>query len=128
MDPCFVSSWGTFGLGLVHGLLTAPSWQSCALRACGWALTTDRHPIAPYRWRTGATTVPHCARCYGCRGCALASQPWPLWGAVIRQAARFGPEGEGIGVAFADRTKPKAGRPIAGLGRSRQGAGSARQE
>jgi hypothetical protein len=48
-------------------------------------------------------------------------------GAVIRQAARCVPEGEVIVVAFDDTTKKKAGRHIEGLGRYRNGAGSARQ-
>src|SRR5262249_34024851 len=60
-------------------------------------------------------------------GCPLYSQRWHRWGAVIRQAARFVPEGEVIVGAFDDTTKKKAGRHIEGLGRYRNGAGSARQ-
>ena len=115
-------------MGLFHGLFTAPSWQSFALLACGWALTTDRHTITTYMWLTGATTVKYFSRFYVFLGCPLYTQRWHLWGAVIRQAARLVPEGEVIAVAFDDTTKKKAGRHIEGLGRYRNGAGSARQE
>ena len=128
MDTFFVSSFGTFVMGLFHGLFTAPSWQSFVLLAYGWALTTDRHTITTYVWLTGATTVKHFSRFYVFLGGPLYTQRWHLWGAVIRQAARFVPEGEVIAVAFDDTTKKKAGRHIEGLGRYRNGAGSARQE
>jgi len=128
VDTFVVSSFGTFVMGLLHGLFPAPSWQSFALLACGWALTTDRHTITTSVWLTGATTVKHFSRFYVFLGCPLYTQRWHLWGAVIRQAARFVPEGEVIAVAFDDTTKKKAGRSIEGLGRYRHGAGSARQE
>ena len=115
-------------MGLFHGLFTAPSWQSFARLACGWALTTDRHTITTYVWLTGATAMKHFSRFYVFLGCPLYTQRWRLWGAVIRQAARFVPDGEVMQVAFDDTTKKKAGRHIEGLGRYRNGAGSARQE
>jgi len=128
VDTFFVSSFGTFVMGLFHGLFTAPSWQSFSFLACGWALTTDRHTITTYLWLTGATTVKHFSRFYVFLGCPLYTQRWHLWGAVIRQAVRFVPEGEVIVVTFDDTTKKKAGTHIEGLGRYRNGAGSARQE
>jgi hypothetical protein len=128
VDTFCVSSFGTFVMGLFHGLFTAPSWQSFSFLACGWALTTDRHTITTYLWLTGATTVKHFSRFYVFLGCPLYTQRWHLWGAIIRQAARFVPEGEVIGVTFDDTTKKKAGTHIEGLGRYRNGAGSARQE
>jgi len=115
-------------MGLFHGVFTAPSWQSFELLACGWALATDRHTITTYLWLTGATTMKHFSRFYVFLGCPLYTQRWHLWGAVIRQAARFVPEGESIQVSFDDTTKKKAGRHIEGLARYRNGAGSARQE
>jgi DDE superfamily endonuclease len=127
VDTFVVSSFGTFVMGLFHGLFTAPSWQSFALLACGWALATDRHTITTYVWLTGATTVKHFSRFYVFLGCPLYTQRWHLWGAVIRQAAPFVPEGESIQVSFDDTTKKKAGRHIEGLVRYRNGAGSARQ-
>jgi DDE superfamily endonuclease len=128
VDSFVVSSFGMFVMGLFHGLFTAPSWQSFALLACGWALATDRHTITTYLWLTGATTVKHFSRFYVFLGCPLYSQRWHLWGAVIRQAAQLIPEGESIQVSFDDTTKKKAGRHIEGLARYRNGAGSARQE
>ena len=85
MDAFFVSSFGTFVMGLFHSLFTAPAWQSFALLACGWALTTDRHTITTYVWLTGATTVKHFSRFYVFLGCPLYSQRWHLWG---RSSAR----------------------------------------
>ena len=127
MDTFVVSSFGTFVMGLLHGLFPAPSWQSFALLAGGWALPTDRHTITTSVWLTGATTVKHFSRFYVFLGCPLYTQRWHLWGAVIRQAARLVPEGEVMAVAFDETTKQKAGRHIEGLGRYRNGAGSARQ-
>jgi hypothetical protein len=127
VDPFCISSFGTFVMGLFHGLFPAPSWQSFACLACGWALTTDRHTMTNYLWLTGATTVKHFSQFYVCLGCPLYTQRWHLWGAVIRQAARFVPESEVLGVTFDDTTKKKAGTHIEGLGRYRHGAGSARQ-
>jgi DDE superfamily endonuclease len=115
-------------MGLFQGLFTAPSWQSFSFLACGWALTTDRHTITNYLWLTGATTVKHFSQFYVFLGCPLYTQRWHLWRAVIRQAARFVPESEVLVVTFDDTTKKKAGTHIEGLGRYRNGAGSARQE
>jgi hypothetical protein len=116
-----------FVMGLFHGLFTAPSWQSFALLACGWALATDRHTITTSLWLTGATTVKHFSRFSGFLGGSLSTQRWHLWGAVIRQAAQFVPEGAVMRISFDETTKKKAGRHIEGLGRYRHGAGSARQ-
>ena len=76
----------------------------------------------------GASAVKHFSRFYVFLGCPLYHQRWKLWGAVIRLAAQFVPEGEVIRVSFDDTTKKKAGRHIEGLARYRNGAGSARQE
>jgi hypothetical protein len=127
VDTFVVSSFGTFVMGLLHGLFPAPSWQSCTLLACGWALATARHTLTTYLWRTGATTVKHFSQFSVFLGCPLYPQRWHLWGAVIRQAAQVVPEGESMQVSFDDTTKKKAGRHIKGLARYRNGAGSARQ-
>jgi len=79
-------------------------------------------------WLTGATAVKHFSRFYVFLGCPLYHHRWHLWGAVIRLAAQFVPEGEVIRVSFDDTTKKKTGRHIDGLARYRNGAGSARQE
>lgn len=113
---------------LFQTLFTAPSWQTFTYLACGWTLATDRHTITTYLWLTGATTVKHFSRFYVFLGCPLYNKRWQLWGAVIHLAAQFVPEGEGIRVIFDDTTKKKAGTQIEGLGRYRNGAGSARQE
>ena len=79
-------------------------------------------------WLTGAATVQHFARFSVFLGGPLYSQRWQLWGAVIRLAAQCVPAGEVIRVSFDDTTKKTAGTHSEGLARSRNGAGSARQE
>ena len=128
VDTFVHSSFGTVVMTLFHSLFTAPSWETFTTLACGWALATDRHTITTYLWLTGASAVKHFSRFYVFLGCPLYHQRWPLWGAVIRLAVQFVPEGEGIRVSFEDTTKKKAGRHIEGLARYRNGAGSARQE
>ena len=128
MDTFVSSSFGTVVMTLFQGLFTAPSWQTFTYLACGWTLATDRHTITTYLWLTGATAVKHFSRFYIFLGCPLYNKRWHLWGAVIRLAAQFVPEGEVIRVVFDDTTKKKAGTQIEGLGRYRNGAGSARQE
>src|SRR5215468_4767228 len=128
VDTFVHSSFGTLVMTLFQGLFTTPSWQTFTALACGWALASDRHTITMYLWLTGAATVQHFSRFYVFLGCPLYQQRWQLWGAVIRLAAQFVPEGQVIRVSCDDTTKKKAGRHIEGLARYRNGAGSARQE
>ena len=128
MDTFVHSSFGTVVMTLFQGIFTAPSWQTFTYLACGWALAGDRHTITTYLWLTGATIVKHFSRFYVFLGCPLYNRRWQLWGAVIRLAAQYVPEGEVIRVSFDDTTKKKAGTQIEGLDRYRNGAGSARQE
>ena len=127
VDTFAHASFGTVVMTLFQGLFTAPSWQTFTSLACGWALATDRHTITTSLWLTGAATVKHFSRFSVFLGCPLSHQRGQLWGAVIRLAAQFVPEGEGIRVSFDDTTKKKAGTHIEGLARYRNGAGSARQ-
>ena len=127
VDTFLQSSFGAFVTILFRDLFPAPSWHTVASLACGWALAGDRHTMTMYLWLTGAATVKHFARCSVFLGCPLSQHRWQLWGAVIRLAAPCVPAGEGMRVSFDDTTRKQAGRPIAGLARSRNGAGSARQ-
>jgi hypothetical protein len=115
-------------MGLCRSLFTAPAWQSFSRLACGWALATDRHTLTTYVWRPGAAAVQHCSRFYVCLACPRYTKRWHLWSAVIRRAVAYIPEHEVIRIIFDDTTKKKAGTHIEGLGRYRNGAGSARQE
>ena len=128
MDTFLNSSCGAVLMILFQRVFTAPSWHTFTSLACGWTLATDRHTITPSMWLTGATTITHFSRCSVFLGCPLSKRRWQLWGAVIRMAAQCVPQGEVIRVAFDDTTKKKAGSHIEGLGRYRNGAGSARQE
>jgi hypothetical protein len=122
------SSFGTVVMTLFQGFFSTPSWRTFTYLACGWTFASDRHTITTYLWLTGASAVKHFSRFYVFLGCPLYNKRWPLWGAVIRLAAQFVPEGEVIRVSFDDTTKKKAGTHIEGLARYRNGAGSARQE
>ena len=128
MDTFVSSSFGMVLMHLFQGIFSAPSWQTFTYLACGWTLATDRHTITTYVWLTGATMVKHFSRFYVFLGCPLYHKRWLLWGAIIRHAASFVPEGEVIRTVFDDTTKKKAGRHIEGRARYRNGAGSARQE
>lgn len=128
VDTFVHSSFGTVVMTLFQDLFTAPSWRTFTSLACGWALATDRHTIPTYVWLTGATAGKHFSRFSVFLGCPLSQQRWHLWGAIIRLAAQFVPEGAVIRVSFDDTTKKKAGTHIEGLARYRNGAGSARQE
>jgi hypothetical protein len=128
VDTFFVSSFGTFVMGLFQGLLSAPSWQSFSLLACGWALASERHTITTYLWLTGATTRKHFSRFYVFLGGPLYKARWQVWAPILRHAAPWVPQEEPIVVELDDFTKKKAGRHIEGLDRYRNSAGSARQE
>jgi hypothetical protein len=117
VDTFVHSSFGTVVMTLWQGIVTAPSWQTFTSLACGWALASDRPTITTSVWLTGATTVKHFSRFYGFLGCPRYHRRWQLWGAVIRLAAQFVPEGEGRRVLFDDTTKQKAGRHIEGRDR-----------
>jgi hypothetical protein len=65
-------------MNLLQGLFPAPSWQTFISLACGWVWATDRHPITPYVWLTGATTVKHFSRFYVFLGCPLYHKRWLL--------------------------------------------------
>jgi len=117
-----------FVMGLFQGLLTAPSPQTCALLACGWALATGRHTITTSLWWTGAATVKHCSRFYGCLGGPFYQARGRIWGGIIRHAAQLLPPDAPMVIAFDDTTKTKSGVHIEGVDRYRHGAGSARQE
>jgi hypothetical protein len=123
-----VSSFGCFVMDLVHGLCTAPSWQTFGLLAGGWTMASERHTITTYLWLTGATTVKHFSRFYVFLGGTLYNARWQLWARLIRLAAQWVPPEDPIVIVVDDSTKKKAGRQIEGVDRYRNGAGSARQE
>jgi len=115
-------------MGLFQGLFTAPSWQTFVLLACGWALPSERHTITTSLWLTGAVTVKHFSRFYVFLGGALYNARWKLWARIIRLAAQWVPTADPLVLEVDDSTKKKAGTRIEGVARSRNGAGSARQE
>jgi len=123
--PFVHSSFAMVVMTLFQGFFSAPSGQTFTYLACGWSLATDRHTITTYIWLTGATAIKHFSRFYVFLGAPLYHKRCQLWGAIIRLAARFVPAGVVIRVVFDDTTKKKTGTHIEGLGRYRNGAGSA---
>jgi DDE superfamily endonuclease len=123
-----VSSFGMFVRSLFQGLFTAPSWQTFAVLAWGWAVTSERHTLTAYLWLTGAVTLKHYSCFYVFVGGALYKARWQLWARLIRLAAQWVPAEDPIVIVVDDSTKKKAGRHIEGVGCYRNGAGSARQE
>jgi hypothetical protein len=128
VDTFFVSSFGMFVMALFQPLFNASAWQSFAVLACGWALSTHRHTISNYLWLTGATTLKHFSRFYVFVGGPLYTVRWQLWARIVQHAATQVPQDEPLVVELDDFTKKKAGRHIEGLARYRNAAGSARQE
>jgi hypothetical protein len=127
--PFIVSSFGLFVMGLFAELFTAPSWQTFTFLAYGWTVAGgERQTITTYLWLSGATTVKHFSCFYAFLGGALYDRRWPLWGGIIRCAARWVPAEDPIVIEVDDSTRKKAGRHIEGVGHYRNGAGSARPE
>lgn len=128
VDTFLASSFGLFMKQLFSGLLTARSWQSFALLACGWALAPRQHTITTYLWLTGAATLKHFSQFYVFLGCPFYDARWRVWACIIRHAAQLVPAEAPVVIEFDDTTKKKAGRHIEGVACYRNGAGSARQE
>jgi DDE superfamily endonuclease len=128
VDTFLASSFGPFVMGLFQGLLTAPSRQSFALFACGWALTTGRHTLTTSLWLTGAAAVKHFSRFYVFLGGPFYRARGRVWACIIRHAAQLVPADRPIGIEFDDTPKKKSGPHSEGGARDRHAAGSARQE
>ena len=72
------------------------------------------HDLFVAQWsKHGASTAKHFSRFYAFLGCPLYRKRWHLWGAVIRLADQFVPEGQAIQILFDDTTKKKAGSYLA---------------
>jgi hypothetical protein len=113
---------------LFHGRFSAPSWQSLTYLAYGWSLAWGRQTITTSLWLRGATTVKHFWRYDGFLGGPLYTGRDRWWAQVIRCGASCIPDGEVMPLHVDDHTAKKSGRHIQGRARSRNGAGSARQE
>jgi len=129
MAAFIVSSFGLFVMDLFAGLFPTPSEQTFTALAYGWAVASgERQTITTYLWLTGATSVKHFSCFYRFLGGALYEARWQVWARIIRCAAQWVPAEAVIVLRVDDSTKKKAGRQIEGVGRYRNGAGSARQE
>jgi Transposase DDE domain len=129
MAGFMVSSFGVFVMSFFADLFTVPSGQTFLVLAYGWAVAGgERQTITTYLWLSGATQMKHFSCYYTFLGSALYEARWALWARIIREAARWVPEGMPIELHVDDSTKKKAGRQIEGVGQYRNGAGSARQE
>jgi hypothetical protein len=126
--PCFVSAWAPVVMGLLHGLLTTPSWQRFSLLTGGWAWASGKHPLTTALWCPGASRVPHCSSVYVVLGGPLYKAHWKLWACLIHRAAAWVPARAPIVLACDDATQQKSGQHIEGAAPYCNGAGPARQE
>lgn len=107
---------------------TRPSQTVFLLLAMGFLLSSVRHTVANYLWRSGACLFRHYTRFYAFLGGPFFCEMDGLWRAVIRRAARQVPEGEPIRVRVDETVCKKSGQEIEPADTYRNGAGTARQE
>lgn len=110
------------------GRFTKPSQTVFLLLALGFVLSSVRHTIANYLWRSGACLLRHYTRFYVFLGGPFFQEMEGLWRAVIRQAVRRVPEEEPIRLRVDETVCKKSGEKIDPADTYRNGAGSARQE
>jgi hypothetical protein len=119
---------GTFLQQRFAERFTKPSQTVFLLLALGFVLSSVRHTVANYLWRSGACLVRHYTRFYTFLGGPFFCEMDGLWRAVIRQAARHVPEGEPIRVRVDETVCKKSGEKVQPADTYRNGAGTARQE
>lgn len=107
---------------------TKPTQTVFLLLALGFLLSSVRHTVANYLWRSGACLLRHYTRFYAFLGGPFLGEMDGLWRAVIRQAARRVPEGEPIRVRVDETVCKKSGEEVEPADTYRNGAGTARQE
>jgi hypothetical protein len=119
---------GTFLQRRFAERFTKPSQTVFLLLALGFLLSSVRHTVANYLWRSGACLLRHYTRFYAFLGGPFFCEMDGLWRAVIRQAAGQVPSGEPIRVRVDETVCKKSGEEIEPADTYRNGAGTARQE
>jgi hypothetical protein len=127
VDTFVTSSFGTFGMTVWHGVLSAPSWQYCPSLASGWARAAGRQPITPARWGRGAAHVKQCSRSEAFVGHTLAHRRAALGARGMRWGASLGPAAALRATRLEEAPRQQIGWPIQGAAPDRNGAGTARQ-
>ena len=107
---------------------TKPTQTVFLLLALGFLLSSVRHTVANYLWRSGACLLRHYTRFYAFLGGPFFCEMDGLWRAVIRQAVSQVPEGEPIRLRVDETVCKKSGEEIEPADTYRNGAGTARQE
>lgn len=107
---------------------TKPSQTVFLLLAMGFLLSSVRHTVANYLWRSGACLVRHYTRFYAFLGGPFLCEMDGLWRVLIRQAVRLVPSGEPIRLRVDETVCKKSGEKIRPADTYRNGAGTARQE
>ena len=120
--------FATFLQRLFAERFTKPTQTVFLLLALGFLLSSVRHTVANYLWRSGACLLRHYTRFYAFLGGPFFCEMDGLWRAVIRQAASQVPSGEPIRVRVDETVCKKSGEEIEPAGTYRNGAGTARQE
>jgi len=119
---------GTFLQQRFADRFTKPTQTVFLLLALGFLLSSVRHTVANYLWRSGACLLRHYTRFYAFLGGPFLGEMDGLWRAVIRQAASQVPEGEPIRLRVDETVCKKSGEEIEPADTYRNGAGTARQE
>ena len=125
---------GTFLHSRFAERFTKPTQTVFLLLAMGFLLSSVRHTVANYLWRSGACLLRHYTRFYAFLGGPFVCEMDGLWRVVIRQAARQVPSGEPIRVRVDETVCKKSGEQtdtsvnIEPADTYRNGAGTARQE
>lgn len=119
---------GTFLQRRFAERFTKPSQTVFLLLALGFVLSSVRHTVANYLWRSGACLLRHYTRFYAFLGGPFFYEMDGLWRAVIRLAERQVPEGEPIRLRVDETVCKKSGEEIEPADTYRNGAGTARQE
>ena len=119
---------GTFLQRRFAERFTRPSQTVFLLLAMGFLLSSVRHTVANYLWRSGACLFRHYTRFYAFLGGSFFCEMDGLWRAVIRRAARQVPEAEPIRLRIDETVCKKSGEEIEPADTYRNGAGTARQE
>jgi hypothetical protein len=107
---------------------TKPSQTVFLLLALGFVLSSVRHTIANYLWRSGACLIRHYTRFYAFLGGPFFREMDGLWRVIIRRAARQVPADEPIRLRIDETVCKKSGEQVRPADTYRNGAGTARQE
>lgn len=96
--------------------------------AHGWSLSSNRHTISTYLWRSGAVRAKHFSRYYAFLSGRFYRVLDQLWAALIIAIDCVISSESALYIKVDSTTRKKSGKTIHGRDAYRNGAGTARQE